>query len=846
MQKMYSKKGKYIDKRREKKTVWELANCKKRCFICTKPLVGNPSFLQKARTKHSNATFATCLKDIANSKFPVAVAVDDRCCCYCASLIQQRDQLEKDLEIVNNTLFTFLKASCSLRNIGNSTNISTEGETYIDHGSVVSISVEKEEAVVCTKAKEANQILYECGTCQKLFNSTDDLYKHGCFDQTAVSSKARQKKKNVETYPCSMCPSTFNTPIGLHVHARTHKKEPREEKISYQECKKCKLMFPSLLMLQEHYETHDKFRCSTCGKKFKNKEAFEEHLTIMAKLQQDFCLSCNQIFSTKEALTVHLAESHGPMEDPSENLALRVIYSCPCCNAEIPDTKSINDHKSTHLMMSIDYEATSDEPICEVTVESSPRKRIRESDQESESIGKRANSDHSYSLELPELKMEPGYLDKPENVPLETAMAPPVKIKPCVYECGMCDVRASSVNNLLEHFKTHKDQPISCKHCGIKMPSISALSKHLQYHVKPGQGIECLTCKQSVESKDQLMKHMLGYHKYKQQCKYCGEQFRYATDLTVHLALHPESRNFPCLFCNDRFSNMAQLEKHQSQEHREPKCNVCGKEIQDRKKLHEHELRHRKDLNPCSKCHRIFKTSSGLKNHMPVHTGEYKYRCDTCHKGFMNRSIFREHVNNHLEQPVMLYKCRYCEKGFNHQGSMWIHEKWHKNPFPYQCKLCGKKLRHSSILATHMRRHQGLRPYKCPHCNLSVTSSSTFKRHMMLHTGNYAYNCQECKKGFTTKHKFHQHRYSVHSIPLPAKKDVPLKISLGATRSANNYDVDDNLMQDEATIAYIVGDFEDNAAGDQGLETATDEQQQAVANLELLDENSTAWTVVQT
>jgi len=56
----------------------------------------------------------------------------------------------------------------------------------------------------------------------------------------------------------------------------------------------------------------------------------------------------------------------------------------------------------------------------------------------------------------------------------------------------MCEVRATSVENLMEHFATHKDKPIQCKHCNITMPSIASLSKHLQYHVKNNQGIECL------------------------------------------------------------------------------------------------------------------------------------------------------------------------------------------------------------------------------------------------------------------------------------------------------------------------------------------------------------------
>jgi len=136
------------------------------------------------------------------------------------------------------------------------------------------------------------------------------------------------------------------------------------------------------------------------------------------------------------------------------------------------------------------------------------------------------------------------------------------------------------------------------------------------------------------------MKHMADLHKMKHQCSFCGEQFRYMTELANHKNLHPESRQFMCLFCDERFANMGQLDKHQASVHREPKCSVCGKEIADRRKLREHELRHQRAPTPCPKCDRIFKTPGGLLNHMPTHTGVYKYRCNTCNKGCMSRKVF--------------------------------------------------------------------------------------------------------------------------------------------------------------------------------------------------------------
>lgn len=147
-------------------------------------------------------------------------------------------------------------------------------------------------------------------------------------------------------------------------------------------------------------------------------------------------------------------------------------------------------------------------------------------------------------------------------------------------------------------------------------------------------------CRKPLNSKDDMMKHMADLHKMRHQCTFCTEQFRYMSEMQNHKTLHPESRQFTCLFCDDRFLTSAQLEKHQATVHRELKCSICGKAIDCPKKLRDHEQRHRRPLVPCTKCDRIFRTPGGLINHMPKHTGEYKYFCDMCDKGYMIKKVF--------------------------------------------------------------------------------------------------------------------------------------------------------------------------------------------------------------
>ena len=51
-----------------------------------------------------------------------------------------------------------------------------------------------------------------------------------------------------------------------------------------------------------------------------------------------------------------------------------------------------------------------------------------------------------------------------------------------------------------------------------------------------------------------------------------------------------------------------------------------------------------KEAYPCPHCDRIFSSMSGRFYHMPVHTGQYTYRCPDCQQGFMELSKFRRHM----------------------------------------------------------------------------------------------------------------------------------------------------------------------------------------------------------
>eukprot|EP00457_Paulinella_chromatophora_P005895 gb/GEZN01005913.1/.p2 GENE.gb/GEZN01005913.1/~~gb/GEZN01005913.1/.p2 ORF type:complete len:252 (+),score=25.15 gb/GEZN01005913.1/:79-834(+) len=130
--------------------------------------------------------------------------------------------------------------------------------------------------------------------------------------------------------------------------------------------------------------------------------------------------------------------------------------------------------------------------------------------------------------------------------------------------------------------------------------------------------------------------------------------------------------------------------------------------------------------------------------HVPKDTR--RYSCPSCEKRFTTSSHLKAHVRIHTgENP---YKCTECDKAFAQSSNLKKHMRIHTGEKPYQCSQCLQSFTQPFHLVRHMRIHTGEKPYKCTQCNEAFAQSSNLKVHVRTHTGEKPYECKFCKRAF--------------------------------------------------------------------------------------------------
>lgn len=80
----------------------------------------------------------------------------------------------------------------------------------------------------------------------------------------------------------------------------------------------------------------------------------------------------------------------------------------------------------------------------------------------------------------------------------------------------------------------------------------------------------------------------------------------------------------------------------------------------------------------CQYCGRGFSTTSGLKNHLIIHSDVKAFKCPTCSREFRRRNDVKQHMNVHMPvERIRKHECKYCGKKFAVRNQLIIHVRIH-------------------------------------------------------------------------------------------------------------------------------------------------------------------------
>jgi len=115
-------------------------------------------------------------------------------------------------------------------------------------------------------------------------------------------------------------------------------------------------------------------------------------------------------------------------------------------------------------------------------------------------------------------------------------------------------------------------------------------------------------------------------------CDQCGKTFSEKGNFNVHLTRHKGTKEFQCSECDRREFTQHLLNLHVRIKHRGElpyECKYCGQRFDNCLKRLFHERRHKENPNQrpheCPICKKGFKSTTSLKHHSVVHTGEQPF-----------------------------------------------------------------------------------------------------------------------------------------------------------------------------------------------------------------------------
>ncbi|KAM7345523.1 transcription factor grauzone-like [Cochliomyia hominivorax] len=419
-----------------------------------------------------------------------------------------------------------------------------------------------------------------------------------------------------------------------------------------------------------------------------------------------------------------------PLEEVMENESMENTY-----DEEDGDYSNDDDNTSTS---SEEYESNIKE-----LVEENKEKKTRNNDEKPKRC-RRKKSEVEKTEDNPPRKRKKAIFNRLDPVHTEEMI-----LKHIPMGCNLCVFVGKTFGDIVKHFKAdHPDvRPyITC--CDKTFTKRFYVAQHAMTHENP-DCFSCNLCNKSFTTTGGLQKHNLKYHAPEEEltfaCDLCPQKFARQHLLQLHKPSHipREEWNFYCTKCPTEkvFASAYLLNIHDSKLHRREKniCNVCAKEIKDKKSFEKHVKEHYNGSGPRIKC--------PLPN---------------------------------------------CDSWLKDEDSLKVHLRRHNTDNEtYKCPLCDKICPNRRALSSHKVYVHSKAAFKCDHCDKTFKRAITLREHMTQHTGEVLYSCPFCPRTFNSNANMHSHKKKQHPVEWAALRKQ--KMCSNPAETNNSIDISDIL-----------------------------------------------------
>ena len=100
-------------------------------------------------------------------------------------------------------------------------------------------------------------------------------------------------------------------------------------------------------------------------------------------------------------------------------------------------------------------------------------------------------------------------------------------------------------------------------------------------------------------------------------------------------------------------------------------------------------------------CGKRFKTHLGLKLHLAVHRGQYRYHCQYCGQGFSATNNLKGHLVKHT--GIKTFVCHICKDEFSYGNVLKAHvQKYHGDVVPTTIVHVAKETPNQDVCVPHL------------------------------------------------------------------------------------------------------------------------------------------------